>query len=114
MSKDFNTVGTAFSDALTESIRGAATDKGAKVEATEGEKAARVAEGNTQGKKGCKMPRINMALLPDNYQMLKMLSAATGKTITDINNQILTSYVNDHPDILARAKALTDDMKNLI
>lgn len=114
MSKDFSNTSTAFSEALQGSIDSSATDKRAKVEASESEKRERVASGNTQGKKGCKMPRVNMAFLPDNYQMLKMLSAATGKTITDINNQILTDYVNSHPGILERARALTEDMKKLI
>ena len=55
-----------------------------------------VVPNDTQGKKGHKMPRINMAFYPENHAWLKTRSRQLGLTITDYVNALVTkSRVDD-------------------
>lgn len=45
--------------------------------------------GETQGKKGHKSPRINMAFSPENHAWIKEQSRMNGMSITEFVNQIL-------------------------
>lgn len=67
------------------------------------EKAYREANGITQGRKGCKMQRINMGFTTDNYKFIKILSRATGRTMTVFVNNIIEQYRREHPEQLELA-----------
>ena len=45
--------------------------------------------GATQGKKGHKAPRINMAFSPDNHEWIKMRSRQLGVSATEFVNTII-------------------------
>lgn len=47
------------------------------------------AERGTQGRKGYKMPRINMAFEPEVHEWVKKTSRQEGVSMTDFVNQIL-------------------------
>jgi len=56
---------------------------------TQEEKARREAEGKTQGREGCKLPRINMAFWTDNYAYIQVMARVRGLTLTDFVNWII-------------------------
>lgn len=43
----------------------------------------------TQGKKGRKLPRINMAFTPENYEFLRMYPRMNGLTMTEYVNSLI-------------------------
>lgn len=53
------------------------------------EQEKRAAELRTQGRKGCKAPRINMAFTTENYDFLKRESKKNGETITQFANRMI-------------------------
>ena len=69
----------------------------------------------TQGHKGLKLPRINMAFTPDNYNYLKVMSRARGETLTEFCNFVLTQSLNANRDLYEEAQVLVErfikDMK---
>ena len=58
---------------------------------------------NTTGKKGVKMPRINMAFAPDIYDYCKTMSQVRGEPLTKFVNYALRQFMNDHIDIYKKA-----------
>ena len=67
----------------------------------------------TQGRKGCKASRINMAITPENYQFIKVMSRTMGMTLTEFTNLVLTQYRNEHPEIYEQAKVIIEMAKNI-
>lgn len=65
-------------------------------EAPTEEKEIRITEQRTQGRKGCKMPRINVAFTPENHQYLHDKARLNGKSMTVTLNEILNRYRADH------------------
>lgn len=63
---------------------------------------------HTQGRKGAKATRINMAFTPDNHDFIKTVARATGKTMTEFTNIVIERYRTEHPEIYEQAKALRD------
>jgi len=53
--------------------------------------------GATQGRKGEKAPRINMAFSPDNHSYLRFESRRQGMSITEFANMIIAQYRESHP-----------------
>lgn len=70
---------------------------------SEGEKDARLAAMQTQGRKGCHSPRINLALTPENHEFIRVMAKATGKTMTQFINAIIAAYKREHPDFMESA-----------
>lgn len=60
---------------------------------TEVETAFYMANGKTSGRKGLKLPRINMAFTPEAYEYVKTMSRASGKTMTDFVNTMIESNI---------------------
>lgn len=48
--------------------------------------------GDTQGRKGVKLKRINMAFSDDNYEYIRFESRRRGLSITQFVNQIIDEY----------------------
>lgn len=72
-------------------------------EYTEQEKQQYMQQGKTTGRKGLKMPRINLAFAPDIYEYIQIMSRVTGQSMTDYVNTILRQYMEDHQDIYKKA-----------
>jgi hypothetical protein len=53
------------------------------------EKAWREAEGRTQGRKGCEMPRVNLALRTPIYIYVRTMSKVTGRSMLAFVNDVL-------------------------
>lgn len=62
----------------------------------------------TQGRKGAKAFRINMAFTPDNHQFIKVMSKITGMTMTQFCNLVIQRYRQEHPDIYEKAKDILE------
>lgn len=89
-------------------IEQATSEKGQQGTASPQEAAERAAELRTQGRKGCKAIRINMAFTPDNHEFIKVMAKISGKTMTEFTNLVVERYRNEHPEIYEQAKAIID------
>ena len=67
------------------------------------EKAARAAELRTQGRKGCRAVRINLAFTPENHAFIKLMAKATGRTMTEFTNLVIAAYRQEHPEFTEQA-----------
>lgn len=69
-----------------------------------------LAELKTAGRKGVKLPRINMAFAPDLYDYVRTMSKVTGQTLTEFVNLIVRQYMLEHSDLYEQAKAFRDSL----
>lgn len=53
--------------------------------------------GTTQGKKGHKLPRMNMAFSRVNYEYIRKMSSLNGISATEFVNKIIEAYMSAHP-----------------
>ena len=60
----------------------------------------------TQGRKGQKLPRVNMAFQPDNMDYLQTISRIEGMSMTDYVNRLLKRDRIARAGILEKAKAI--------
>ena len=52
----------------------------------------------TKGRKGVKLPRINLAFTPEIYQYVKAMSKASGLTYTEFIDHILQAHKAEHEE----------------
>lgn len=57
----------------------------------------------TSGKKGLKLPRINLAFAPDTYEYVQIMSRVRGETMTDFVNIALRQHMEEHRDVYNKA-----------
>lgn len=57
----------------------------------------------TSGKKGVKLPRINLAFTPANYEFIKTMAQVRGQNLTEFVNDMLTEARTSHADIYEKA-----------
>lgn len=105
--KDFAGINTGR---VYSSIEQATSRKGQQGTASPQETAERKAAMRTQGRKGCKATRINMAFTPDNHEFIKIMSRVSGKTMTEFANLVIEKYREEHPEIYEQAKAIIDNL----
>ena len=91
-------------------IEQATSRRGQQGTASPQEAAERAAQLKTQGRKGCKAIRINMAFTPENHEFIKVMATISGKTMTEFANLIVERYRNEHPEIYEQAKAIIDQL----
>ena len=70
---------------------------------TEQEKAEFLRTLNTAGKKGVKLPRINLAFSPEVYEFIKTMSRVRGENLTEFVNMVLQEYMEEHRDVYEKA-----------
>lgn len=58
---------------------------------------------NTVGRKGVKLPRINMAFRPDVYDYIFTMSRVRGETQSDFVNHIVRRSMEENMDIYKKA-----------
>lgn len=90
------------------SIQQATAKHGQQSKASPQETAERKAEMRTQGRKGVKADRINMAFSSDNYQFIKIMARATGHTMTEFTNIVIAAYRNEHPEFMEQANGFLE------
>ena len=107
--KDFAGVNTGR---VYGAIETATAKKGQQGSASPQEQAERANELRTQGRKGCKAIRINMAFAPDNHEFIKVMAKASGHTMTEFTNMVIAAYRREHPEIMAQANAFLDTINS--
>lgn len=60
----------------------------------------------TQGKKGAKLPRINMAFSPANHEFITIMSRLGGLTMTEYVNRLIDAEREANADKIEQAKSL--------
>ena len=94
--KDFGAINTGR---VYNTIEQATSRKGQQGTASPQEAQERAAQLKTQGRKGCKATRINMAFTPDNHEYIKVMAKISGKTMTEFTNIIIERYRTEHPEL---------------
>lgn len=101
--------GTATGEVITTIERGN-SDRQQQGTASPQEQRERASKLKTQGRKGCKAVRINMAISPENYEYIKIMSQITGKSMTEFCNIMFEAYRKQHPETFEKAKAILDEL----
>ena len=57
----------------------------------------------TSGRKGLKLPRINLAFAPDIYNYVQIMSRVRGESMTDFVNIALRQHMTEHRDLYDKA-----------
>lgn len=110
MAKKFN-INAEGAGALMASMERQTTGKSyTQKAATPEEKAEREAEGRTQGRKGCKAPRINIAFTSDNWEFLRVMAKLKGQNMTQFCNEIIKQYREEHGETYEKAKKLAEEL----
>ena len=91
-------------------IETATSKKGQQGSASPQEAAERASSLKTQGRKGCKATRINMAFTPENHQFIKTMARISGQTMTEFTNLVIERYRTEHPEIYEQAKDIIDNL----
>lgn len=84
--------------------------KGTQNEATDAEKKERAHTMKTQGRKGCKVQRVNMAFSDTNYDFLRVVAKIKGDSITTFVNFIVDKYREEHADAYRKAKEIQEEL----
>jgi hypothetical protein len=107
--KDFSNISTGR---VFGAIEQATSEKGQQGTASPQEAQERMEQLKTQGRKGCKAIRINMAFTPSNHEFIKVLARATGRTMTDFTNLVIEAYRNEHPELMEQAHTFLDTVNS--
>ena len=69
-----------------------------------------IAAGKTQGRKGLKAVRINMAFTPEVYDYIKTLSRVRGESIQKFIEYIFARSMDENRELYEQAKAFRDSL----
>jgi len=109
MAKDFTGISTGR---VYNTVEQATSKKGQQGTASPQERAERAASLKTQGRKGCKAVRINMAFTPENHEFIKVMARASGRTMTEFTNLVVAAYRSEHPEMMEQAEAFLNTIKS--
>lgn len=70
---------------------------------TEQEAAEYLKDGNTAGRKGVKLQRINMAFYPDVYEYIQIMSRVRGESLTAFINLAIRQHMEEHSELYKKA-----------
>lgn len=62
-----------------------------------------IQEMRTAGRKGVKLPRINLAFAPDVYEYIQIMSRVRGESMTNFVNIALRQHIEEHRDLYDKA-----------
>lgn len=85
-------------EATKEQIEAAVITMQAQIEAAEARR--------TQGRKGLKMPKMNMSFTPSNMAYLKTMAGLNGMTVTRFVNHIIEQHASANAERYQKAKEL--------
>jgi hypothetical protein len=63
----------------------------------------------TQGRKGLKMPKMNMSFTPSNMEYLRVMAGVNGMTVTRFMNYIIEQHAATNAERYKKAKELMRD-----
>ena len=78
---------------------------------TEAEAAAHVAAADTQGRRGLKATRINLAFTAEGHEYVRIMSRIRGETIAEFVDVCLMEHRERNKDIYGEAVKLIDMME---
>lgn len=61
--------------------------------------------GTTQGRKGCRAVRINMAFAPDLHEYIKVMARVRGESVTDFTNYVFRQSMEQNAELYEKAKS---------
>ena len=64
---------------------------------------------HTQGKKGLKLPRINLAFSPSNLDYIRVMAGIRGESMTQFVNRVIDQHREENGEKYKAAKALFED-----
>lgn len=64
----------------------------------------------TQGRKGMKAARINMAFTPENYDYIRVMGGMRGESMTNFVNYVIEEHRRLYGEKYEQAKAIMSDM----
>lgn len=100
----YDAIAEATADITTQEERQEHTEpRKERVTYTEDEQAEAMATMNTSGKKGMKMPRINMAFTPANYDYIRTMAKVRGENLTEFVNHIIEANAAENADLYKKA-----------
>lgn len=67
--------------------------------------------GMTSGRKGVHLPRINMAFLPENYEYVKTMAKGTGRSMTQVVNDIIAANIGRNKELYSQIQKEQRSMK---
>lgn len=106
---NFDSINTNRAGSVENEIAQATGKKRQQGTASQQEAAQRAAEGKTQGRKGCKAERINVAFTTENYQYIQEMSKLMGVSMTKLVNLAVTQYKEDHKEGYAELKRIREE-----
>lgn len=106
--KDFREVRTGR---VAGTLETALSTKGQQGVVSKEEAEARAAALRTQGRKGCKAMRINMAFTPENYDFIKAGASLYHMTMTEFCNKVIAAYSKENPKIKEEGNAFLERVK---
>ena len=65
----------------------------------------------TQGRKGVKATRINMAFTPEIHEYIKVMSQARGMSVTAFTEDVFRKSMENNADLYEQAKAFIENFK---
>ena len=107
--KDFSQVNT--SPVFSAIAEATAAEREHRRTYTEEEAAALQDQGETRGRKGVKMPRINLAITPSNLDYVKIMCRTTGQTYQEFMNTLILQHKETHAETYNKAKELLKDLQ---
>ena len=96
--KDFSQVNNVIAQVTAEQGK-----RKPRKEYTEQEAAVIAETMQTTGKKGVKLPRINLAFSPSNYEYIEIMSRVRGENLTQFVNKIIAEHKELHRDLYDKA-----------
>lgn len=103
--KDFTEVTTKRGENIEEALLTGIPTRGQQKTPSQEELERRLAEGNTQGRKGCDLPRLNVSFTTGNLEFLRYGSKAHGMSIGKFCNKVIQQFREEHPATQAKADA---------
>ena len=77
---------------------------------TDTQKEALRAAGLTQGRRGVKMHRINMAFDDDIHEYIQTMARVRGETLTAFTNYVFRKSMEDNAELYEKAKAFKETL----
>jgi len=68
-------------------------------------------QGKTQGRKGVKAIRINMAFTPEVHEYINIMSRARGQSITSFTNEVFINSKQQNLELFLKAKEFLDNFE---
>ncbi|MDX8420544.1 hypothetical protein MOZ60_10655 [Stecheria sp. CLA-KB-P133] len=65
----------------------------------------------TSGRKGVHLQRINMAFLPENYEYIKVMAKGTGRSMTQVVNDIIAANIGRNKELYSQIQKEQRSMK---